>query len=176
MRILARRTHWLWASWLATLASSVSVGVARAEPPVGESRSGTPIVSVAEEAVRAAADELGEYIEQLEGHLDWMHRRAEWRRDSGTVAAVEAIQKKLEVAKEHHRTLCRICDKELQDTRMARECCQVVDDTMHEVIADHLALMRRLRTRPNRPSRIRRIDMDTRPEPLLLRWQLARGS
>lgn len=103
------------------------------------------------ESGRTNADDVGEYIEQIERHLDWMRRRAEWRKDAETVAAVEAIQKKLAVAKDHHRTLCRLCAEQLHDTVLARECCQMIDDVMHEVIEEHLALMRRLRGR--RPGR-----------------------
>lgn len=176
MGFFAHRTEWLWASWFITLAGSCFwVGAARAEPPDRDSRSRVPLVSADEELEHNNTDEVGKYIEQIERHLDWMHRRAEWRKDADTVVAVEAIQKKLAVAKDHHRKLCRLCAEELHDTVMARECCQTIDDVMHEVIEDHLALMRRLRGRRPGPPRIRRIKADTEPVPSLHLGQRAHG-
>lgn len=161
MSFLAHRTPWMWASWLTALAGSFWMDAARAEPLDRNARSGVLVVPAEDELGRASTDELGEYIEQIERHLDWMHRRAEWRKDADTVTAVEAIQKKLAVAKDHHRKLCRLCAEELHDTVMARECCQAVDDVLHEVIDEHLALMRRLRARRTGPPRMRRITVGT---------------
>lgn len=114
-----------------------------------------PVTPVDGEGRRTNNDELSAYIEQMERHLDWMHRRAESRKDSDTRATVEAIQKKLTVAKDRHRKLCQLCAEELHDTVMERECCQVIDEMMHEVIDEHLALMRRLRARRPAPNRMR---------------------
>lgn len=142
---------------MAALAGALWMGVAPAESPRRESPSGGSVVPVDDESGSTTTDELGEYIGQLERHLDWMHRRAAWRKDAETAAAVKAIQKKLAIAKDRHRTLCRLCAEELRDTPLARDCCQEIDDVMHEVIDDHLALMRRLRARRTRHPRARRI-------------------
>lgn len=150
MSFLPNQSQSLWLPWVTTLVVSVCVSVARAEPPSRESRSKVPVVQADDEPWQATADEVGEYIEQLERHLGWMHRRAERRKDSDTVAEVEAIQKKLSVARDHHRKLCRLCAAEIHDTQMARECCQQIDDILYEVIDEHVALMRRLRVRPTR--------------------------
>lgn len=173
---LSIRSQWPSVTRVTTLVGFLWVGAALAEPLGRESRPGAPVVPIDDDVGSTTTDEMGEYMEQLERHLDWMHRRAEWRKDADTVAAVEAIQKKLAVAKDHHRKLCRLCADELHDTVLARECCQTVDDVMHEVIEDHLALMRRLRGRRSGQSRIRRIEADTEPMPSLPRGQLARGS
>lgn len=87
---------------------------------------------------------MGAQICQLEQHLAWMRNRAAFRKDAQTVAEVEAIRKKLALAKDHHRELCRLCEERLHDTPDAIACCQKIDDVMYEVIEDHLALMRRL--------------------------------
>ncbi|MCE9630314.1 MAG: hypothetical protein K8S94_06310 [Planctomycetia bacterium] len=178
MPFLTKRAQGLWVFRVMMVAGSLWAGVSRAEPPPPprEPRAEVPVAPTDDERWRTNNDEVAAYLEQLERHLDWMHQRAEWRKDSDTLAAVEAIQKKLAVAKEHHRKLCLLCAKELHDTQMARECCQAIDEIMHEVIDDHLALMRRLRARRPGPTRIRRIKMDAYPVPSLHRRQLARGS
>lgn len=127
------------------------MGVAFAQTP---DRRPTPLASAApadDELWQIAADELGVQIRQLEQHLAWMRKWAAFRKDAETVAAVEAIQKKLILAKENHRELCRLCEERLHDTPSAIACCQKIDDVMYEVIEDHLALMRRLH--PPRPRR-----------------------
>lgn len=143
MSFLAKRAQGPWVCRVMMLAGSLGADISRAEPPRAE----VPVVPTDGEGWRTHNDEVAAYIEQLDRHLDWMHRQAERRKDRDTLKAVEVIRKKLAVAKEHHRKLCRLCAKELHDTQIARECCQVIDEIMHEVIGDHLALMRRLRVR-----------------------------
>lgn len=161
MPFLAKRAQGWWVFRVMMLVGSLWAGVSRAQPP----RADVPVAPTGDEGWRTNNDEVAAYIEQLERHLDWMHRRADGRKDADTLTAVEAIQKKLAVAKEQHRKLCRLCAKELHDTQLARECCQAIDEIMHEVIDDHLALMRRLRGRRPGPTRIRRIMADTDRRP-----------
>lgn len=142
--------RWSWVPCLMALASIVSMGEGLAEPPERGSAPGAPIVPVDEELWNIAADELGVYIRQLELHLAWMRKWAAFRHDTDTVTAVEALQKKLSVAKEKHRELCRLCAEQLQDTPSAIACCQKIDDIMHEVIEDHVTLMRQLHARRQR--------------------------
>lgn len=105
------------------------------------------VVSVDDELWRTSADELGAYIRQLDQHLSWMRKWSAFRSDTETIEAVKAIQQKLAVAMQNHRDLCRLCEERLHDTPDALVCCQKIDDLMHEVIEDHLALMHKLRAR-----------------------------
>lgn len=153
MRFRANRFRRLWGPCATTVTVVFGMGEAMAEPPGRDSLSGVAVVAVNDEPWRTTADEVGEYVAQLERHLDWMQRRAEVRKDTDTLTAIEKIRKKLAVAQEHHRELCRLCEEQLRDTALAKDCCQKIDDVMHEVIDDHLALMRRLRARRGGPPR-----------------------
>lgn len=131
---------------LAILVSALSMELALAQPPDRKPSPDGPAAPADDELSQIAADELGTQIRQLEQHLAWMQKWAAFREDDETVAAVEKIQKKLAIAKDTHRELCRLCEQRLQDTPTAIACCQKVEDVMYEVIEDHLALMRRLHT------------------------------
>lgn len=130
--------------WLTALVSICSLGIAFAQPPDRTPSSDEPTVQGKDEVWQIAADELGVHIRQLEQHLAWMRKWAAFRKDSDTVAAVEALQQKLNIAKDNHRELCRPCDERLHDTPDAIACCQKIDDVMYEVIEEHVALMQRL--------------------------------
>lgn len=171
MPLLPNRVSWPHVLRMTALTCTLWAGPLFAEPPRRALPSLIPVVPINDELSQTTTDELGEYIELLERHLDWMHERAVWRKDSETLRAVAAIRKKLVIAKDHHRALCRLCAEELRDTPMARACCQKIDDLMHEVIDDHLALMRRLRARHTSPPRTRRIKADTHLVPPLPRGQ-----
>lgn len=131
---------------LVMLVSALTMGMALAQPPDRRPSPDGPAAPADDDLSQIAADELGTQIRQLERHLLWMKKWATFRKDAETVAAVEAIQKKLAVAKDTHRDLCRLCEQRLHDTPAAIACCQQVEDVMYEVIEDHLALMRRLHT------------------------------
>ena len=133
--------------WMPCLLAFVSIwwmGVAIAQPPDRRPTPHAPAAPPDDNIWHIAADDLGMQIRQLEQHLAWMRKWAAFRNDAETVEAVEAIQKKLVLAKDNHRELCRLCEKRLHDTPSAIACCQKIDDVMYEVIEDHLALMRRL--------------------------------
>lgn len=63
------------------------------------------------------------------------------------IALSGVVWVQIAVAKDRHRTLCRLCAEKLHDTPMAKKCWQKIDDVMHEAIDDHLARMHRLRPR-----------------------------
>jgi hypothetical protein len=132
------------------MAGITLIGVGCGAPPGRATFQG---VLADDELWRTAADELGEYIQQLERHLAWMRRRATLRKDVETATAVENMQKKLVVAKKHHQDLCQLCDQRLQDTPSAIACCQRIDELMNDLIEQHLTLMRRLRERRQAGSR-----------------------
>lgn len=136
--------RWPWMPRLIALVSILPIGMVLAQPPDRRPSPAIPAVPVDDELWHIAADELGVQIRQLEQHLAWMRKWAGFRKDAKTVAAVEAIQKKLALAEENHRELCRLCEERLHDTPSAVACCQKIDDVMYEVIEDHLDLMRRL--------------------------------
>lgn len=127
------------------LISTLSMGMALAQPPDRRPSPHGPAAPTDDDLSQIAADDLGTQIRQLEQHLAWMKKWATFRKDAETVAAVEKIQKKLAVATDNHRELCRLCEQRLHDTPTAIACCQRIEDVMHEVIEDHLALMQRLR-------------------------------
>lgn len=144
--LLPRHTpiRWSWIPHLIAIASILPIGTVPAQPPDRRSSPPTAAPQTDDEIWQIAADELGAQIRQLEQHLTWMRKWAAFRKDAETVTAVEAIQKKLALAKDNHRELCRLCEQRLHDTPSAIACCQKIDDVMYEVIEDHLALMQRL--------------------------------
>lgn len=129
------------------------MGVALAQQPPPRSSPEAPAVKDDDAIWQIAADDLGMQIKQLEQHLAWMRKWAAFRKDPDTVAAVEARQKKLAVAKDNHRELCRLCEDRLHGTPEAIACCQKVDDILYEVIEDHVTLMQRLHATRNRRSK-----------------------
>lgn len=137
--------RWSWMPSVIAIASLLPLGIVAAQPPAPKASAQAPAPQTDDQLWQIAADELGVQIRQFEQHLNWMRKWAAFRKDTKTVAAVEAIQKKLALAKENHRELCRLCEERLHDTPSAITCCQKIDDVMYEVIEDHVALMQRLR-------------------------------
>lgn len=100
--------------------------------------------AVSPRVAQAASDEIGDYIVKSERHLAWMRRQAEAGGDKATLASLDSIDQHLAAAKRSHVALCDCCAADNVDPVAAMACCQTIDDSLTQAIAEHDALMKRL--------------------------------
>lgn len=103
-----------------------------------------PQQKVEPQIAKETADAIGDYIGKAEKHFAWMRKQAQASNDKETLTALDAIDKDLADAKKHHASLCEYCAKDTVEAKGSMQCCQEIDASLANAIAEHDKLMKRI--------------------------------
>jgi hypothetical protein len=113
-----------------------------------------PAQNINPEVAKHVSDGIGDYIEKSQKHMAWMRKQAAG--DKETLASIDSIDKHLADAAKSHKDLHGMCLKETVDAAGTMACCQTIDKSLEQSIAEHDKLMKRLKAEnpaPHHPAK-----------------------
>jgi hypothetical protein len=97
-----------------------------------------PHASVAKEVTT----EIGKNLDEAKKHLAQLKNDFAGNKDA--LAGIEALEKQLAAAFDHHQKLCECCENESFDKIKTMMCCQDLAALLDKILTEHDALMHKL--------------------------------
>jgi hypothetical protein len=100
--------------------------------------------------VKEVTTQIGANLDEAKKHLAQLKKDFAANKDA--VAGIEALEKQLATAFEHHQLLCECCEKEAFDKIKTMECCADLAKQLDKILTDHDELMLKLSPKPAAPA------------------------
>jgi hypothetical protein len=92
--------------------------------------------------VKEVTTEIGKNLDEAKKHLAQL--KQDFAANKDAIAGIEALEKDLAAAFDHHQLLCQCCEMEAFDKIKTMECCTDLAKQLDKILTDHEALMQKL--------------------------------
>jgi hypothetical protein len=92
--------------------------------------------------VKEVTTEIGKNLDDAKKHLAQL--KVDFAGNKDAIAGIDALEKQLTAAFDHHQKLCECCENESFDKIKTMACCEDLAGHLDKILADHDALMLKL--------------------------------
>jgi hypothetical protein len=92
--------------------------------------------------VKEVTTEIGKNLDEAKKHLAQL--KVDFAGNKEALAGIDALDKQLTAAFDHHQKLCECCENESFDKIKTMECCEDLAGHLDKILTDHDALMLKL--------------------------------
>jgi hypothetical protein len=96
--------------------------------------------------VKEVTTEIGKNLDEAKKHLAQL--KQDFAANKEAIAGIEALEKELAAAFDHHKLLCECCEMAAFDKIKTMECCTDLAKHLDKIMTDHEALMQKLAPPP----------------------------